>query len=82
MAITNLSLGEHWELFIKTEISSGRYGSPSEVIRDALTALKERNIQLEALRSHLNQGSEQARSEHFVNDFSINSLIKDLDDEA
>ena len=38
MATTSLSLGEHWEVFIKNEISSGRYGSASEVVRDALPA--------------------------------------------
>ena len=42
MATTSLSLGEHWEAFIKNEISSGRYGSASEVVRDALRAMEER----------------------------------------
>lgn len=28
MATTSLSLGEHWEVFIKNEISSGRYTEP------------------------------------------------------
>ncbi|MFN2288480.1 MAG: type II toxin-antitoxin system ParD family antitoxin, partial [Chromatocurvus sp.] len=27
MATTSLSLGEHWEIFIRNEIASGRYGS-------------------------------------------------------
>ncbi|SDW96811.1 putative addiction module antidote protein, CC2985 family [Thiocapsa roseopersicina] len=36
MATTSLSLGEHWEVFIKNEIATGRYGSASEVVRDAL----------------------------------------------
>ncbi|MCB1719486.1 MAG: type II toxin-antitoxin system ParD family antitoxin, partial [Candidatus Competibacteraceae bacterium] len=42
MANTSLSLGEHWELFIKNEVASGRYGSASEVVRDALRELEER----------------------------------------
>ena len=44
MATTSLSLGEHWEVFIKNEISSGRYGSASEVVRDALRAMEERKV--------------------------------------
>lgn len=48
MATTSLSLGEHWEVFIKNEISSGRYGSASEVVRDALRAMEERKSKLEA----------------------------------
>ena len=79
MATTSLSLGEHWEVFIRNEISSGRYGSASEVVRDALRAMEERKSKLDALRSHLVQGAEQARAGEFVDDFSMETLINDLD---
>ena len=82
MATTSLSLGEHWEVFIRNEISSGRYGSASEVVRDALRAMEERKSKLEALRSHLVQGAEQARAGEFVDDFSMETLINDLDSEG
>ncbi len=82
MATTSLSLGKHWEIFIKNEISSGRYGSASEVVRDALRTLEERKSKLEALRGHLAQGAIQARTGEFVNDFSIDALITDLDNET
>ena len=62
MATTSLSLGEHWEVFIKNEISSGRYGSASEVVRDALRTMEERKSKLEALRAHLAQGAQQAKN--------------------
>jgi len=48
MATTSLSLGEHWENFIKREVASGRYGSASEVVRDALRHREERNGKLAA----------------------------------
>jgi len=52
MASTSLSPGEHWETFIKREVASGRYGSASDVIRDALRHMEERNSKLAALRAH------------------------------
>ncbi len=76
MATTSLSLGEHWEVFIKNEISSGRYGSASEVVRDALRAMEERKSKLEALRSHLSEGATQALNGEFVDNFSMDSLIR------
>ena len=82
MATTSLSLGEHWEVFIKNQISSGRYGSASEVVRDALRSMEERKSKLEALRSHLAQGAQQAKTGKFVDDFSMEALISDLDNEA
>ncbi len=42
MAAISLHLGERWETFIKNEIASERYGSASEVVREALRAMEER----------------------------------------
>jgi antitoxin ParD1/3/4 len=81
MATTSLSLGEHWEVFIKNEITSGRYGSASEVVRDALRHMEEHNEKLEALRKHLAEGEAQAMNGDFVKDFSMEKLIAELDQE-
>lgn len=82
MATTSLSLGEHWEGFIKNEIASGRYGSASEVVRDALRELEERKQKLEALRLHLAEGAAQATRGDFVPNYSVQKLIQDLDNEG
>lgn len=82
MATTSLSLGDHWEVFIRNEVASGRYGSASEVVRDALRSMEERKGKLEALRTHLSQGAEQARTGEFVDNFSMDALINDLDSET
>lgn len=79
MATTSLSLGEHWEVFIKNEIASGRYGSASEVVRDALRGLEERKSKLEALRAHLSEGASQARKGKFVENYSIEQVMENLD---
>jgi antitoxin ParD1/3/4 len=74
-----LSLGDHWEVFIRNEVASGRYGSASEVVRDALRSLEERKARLEALRTHLAEGAMQARNGVFVEDYSIERVIAALD---
>lgn len=53
-----LSLGEHWNRFIESHIAQGRYVSASELVRDSLRLLEEReaNSQLEALRQALIDG--------------------------
>ncbi|RLJ22201.1 type II toxin-antitoxin system ParD family antitoxin [bacterium endosymbiont of Escarpia laminata] len=81
MATTSLSLGEHWEVFVKNEVSSGRYGSASEVVRDALRHMEEYNSKMEALRAHLAEGEQQALRGEFVADYSVDSLLKELDQE-
>ncbi len=75
MATTSLSLGQHWEEFIKQEIASGRYTTASELVRDALRELEDRGRRLEALRHHLAEGAEQAARKDFVEDFDIEQVI-------
>ena len=80
MATTSLSLGEHWEVFIKNEIASGRYGSASEVVRDALRALEERKTRLAALRTHLGEGAAQAERGEFVSE-SLDEMLREFREE-
>ncbi|MGD9814260.1 MAG: type II toxin-antitoxin system ParD family antitoxin [Hyphomonadaceae bacterium] len=75
MASTSLTLGKHWEAFIRDEVASGRYASASEVVRAALRELEERGKKLEALREHLAEGAEQAARGEFV-EFSVQDTIK------
>ena len=82
MATTSLSLGGHWEEFIKQEIKSGRYSTASEVVRDALRELEDRGKRLEALRAHLAKGARQAARKDFVEGFDIESVIKRTKDRA
>ena len=79
MATTSLSFGDHWERFIQNEIAGGRYGSTSEVVRDALRYIEDRKSKLEALRKHLAEGAAQVGKGQFVKDYSIEKVIEKLD---
>ena len=81
MATTSLSLGPHWEAFIREQVASGRYGSASEVVRDALRTLENKRTQLEALRTHLAEGAEQSARGDYVEDYSLAKVVEAADRE-
>lgn len=55
-------IGDHFESFIKEQIRQGRYASASEVVRDGLRALEDREklraVKLEALRKEIQRGAD------------------------
>lgn len=59
----NVSIGERWEGFVEGIVKSGRYGSASEVVREGLRLVEERESRLKALRDTLN-ASIEAGGEH------------------
>jgi antitoxin ParD1/3/4 len=50
----NVSLGERWEGFVDNVLKAGRYASASEVVREGLRLVEEREAKLAALRETLN----------------------------
>jgi antitoxin ParD1/3/4 len=46
----NVSLGPRWEGFVTDIVEQGRYGSASEVVREGLRLVEEREAKLNALR--------------------------------
>ena len=55
MAIS-AELGPHLEAFVSKLVSSGRYNSKSEVLRDGLRLLEERQAKLAALDAMVAEG--------------------------
>ena len=49
----NVSIGERWETFVDSALKAGRYGSASEIVREGLRLVEEREAKLQALRNTL-----------------------------
>lgn len=62
---TSISLGEHFADFIDAQVSSGRFGSASEVIRAGLRLLQEHDMKLIALRAALVEGESSGPARPF-----------------
>ncbi len=71
---TSISLGNHFEDFIKSEVESGKYGSASEVIRSALRLLENEEKKEKELLKALEAGIASG----FVGDFDPEEHLKKL----
>jgi antitoxin ParD1/3/4 len=64
---TSYSIGKHFEGFIEGLLESGRYSTASEVLRDGLRMVEEReqrrNAKLEALRAEIQKGFDSGPAE-------------------
>ncbi len=49
----NVSIGQRWEDFVESIVKDGRYSSASEVVREGLRLVEEREAKLSALRQTL-----------------------------
>ena len=72
---TSISLGEHFDGFIASQIQSGRYGSASEVVRAGLRILEDTESKLNTLRLMLAEGEQSG-----VADYTYESFMADLDE--
>jgi len=59
----NVSLTPELEQYIRTKVDSGRYLSASEVVREALRLLEQKEKRLEELRVEIQKGLDSGRSE-------------------
>lgn len=57
---SSFALGEHFENFIKAMVTSGHYNNASEVVRDGLRALEDRQAGLALRRAELFASFEEA----------------------
>lgn len=62
---TSISLGEHFEDFVKFRINEGRYKNASEVIRAGLRLLEEEEQKFYSLRKAIQEGIDSGIVEDF-----------------
>jgi len=55
---TSFILGEHFDTFVASQVSAGRYANATDVIRSGLRLLEEHEQKVEALRNALIEGEE------------------------
>jgi antitoxin ParD1/3/4 len=55
----NVSIGERWQGFVDGIVKAGRYSSASEVVREGLRLVEEREAKLNALRETINASIER-----------------------
>jgi len=74
---TSITLGDHFDTFIATQLETGRYASASEIVRAGLRMLEDTEARLGSLRRMLDEGEQS----EFV-EYSLTELISELDSET
>lgn len=86
MPTRNIVLTERQEELIETLVGSGRYQNASEVLREGLRLIEQREAEdaakLEALREAVRQGEASIAAGHFREFDSFDELDAHLDDLA
>ncbi len=83
MPTRNVNLTEHFDEFIETGIVSGRFGNASEVVREGLRLLEQREredaARIEWLRAAAKEGFDEANRGEYVALHSVEELDSFLD---
>ncbi len=77
MKNTSISLGNYFDQFISSQVSTGRYKNVSEVVRAGLRLLEDEENRVMALKSAIQKGLDSPLVENF--DFKEN--LKKLKEE-
>lgn len=67
---TSIILGEHFDQLIAEQVQTGRYGTASEVVRDALRMFEQQQTAIK----RLNDAIEEGYASGFVDDLDWDAL--------
>ena len=67
---TSIILGDHFDNLILQQVKTGRYGTASEVVRDALRLFEQQQLALQ----HLNEAIEEGYASGFIDEVDWNAL--------
>lgn len=65
MKNTSISLGNYFDEFVSSQISTGRYKNVSEVVRAGLRLLEDEESKVDALRKSIQEGIDSGIAHHF-----------------
>lgn len=86
MAKTSISISEHFDVFISSQIANGRYDTASEVIRAGLRLLEVQEMEFQskqqALREALIAGENSGESDMLIDDIIAKAKQKWLSKRA
>jgi antitoxin ParD1/3/4 len=71
----HVSLTPALEAFAKAKVQSGRYNNSSEVVREALRLMMDRDQQTEMLREQVTGGFEQLKNGHRTDVHSLDEFV-------
>ncbi|MCH8533987.1 MAG: type II toxin-antitoxin system ParD family antitoxin [Flavobacteriaceae bacterium] len=74
MKNTSISLGNYFDQFVQTQVSTGRYKNVSEVIRAGLRLLENEENKVNALKNAIQEGLNSPRVENFDFDENLKNL--------
>lgn len=77
----NVSVGRQFEDYVQRKVATGEYASASEVVREGLRLLKEKDLLLEArlqaLRGEIQKGVDQAEAGEFLDGPAVMRTIRE-----
>ncbi len=78
----NVSVGKEFEEYVRSKVASGDYASVSEVVRDGLRLLREKDLVLEArlqaLRGEIQKGLDQAEAGQVLDGPTVMAELREM----